>query len=189
ESGADGGIRGLTAEPQQLDVSLDRTRVWTTTGGGPELAEEAGEERTRKVHAALQVRVPVKAGSHLVQVYFVQKTSASLEDLFDPYLRRDPYRAGNGEPGLSSVTIAAPGTSPGSAMNDSPSRRRLLVCRPASASDETRCATTIIATFMRRAYRRAITEDDLQTAMARYRDGRSKGGFELGLELAVRSEE
>jgi mono/diheme cytochrome c family protein len=187
ESGADGGIRGLTAEPHQLDVSLDRTRVWTTTVGGPELAKEAGEERSKKVHAALQVSVPVKAGSHLVQVYFVQKTSASLEDLFDPYLRRDPYRAGNGEPGISSVTIAAPGTSPGLAMNESLSRRRLLVCRPASASDETRCATTIIATLMRRAYRRAVTEDDLQTAMARYREGSSKGGFELGLELAVRS--
>ena len=29
ESGADGGIMGLTAEPHQLDVSLDRARVWS----------------------------------------------------------------------------------------------------------------------------------------------------------------
>ncbi len=197
ESGADGGIRGLTAEPHQLDVSLDRARVWTTTVGGPELAKEGGEERTKKVLAALQFSVPVKAGSHLVQVYFVQKTLASLEDLFDPYLRRDPYRAGNGEPGLSGVTITAPATTDGPAMNDSPSRRRLLVCRPAVEKDETRCATTILATLMRRAYRRAVTDDDLQIALARYREGKSKGGapnaaaasgwkggFESGLELA-----
>ncbi len=108
ESGADGGIMGLTAEPHQLDVSLDRTRVWTSTVGGPELAKEPGEARTKKVLAALQFSVPVKAGSHLVQVHFAQKTSATLEDLFDPYLRRDPYRAGNGEPGISSVTITSP---------------------------------------------------------------------------------
>jgi mono/diheme cytochrome c family protein len=200
ESGADGGIMGLTAEPHQLDVSLDRTRVWTQMVGGPELARESGAERTKNVLAALQFSVPVKAGSHLVQVYFAQKTSASLEDLFDPDLRRDPYRAGNGEPGMSSVTIAAPpspsigGASPdasdGAAIHDSPSRRRLFVCRPTSAADEARCAKTILATLMRRAIRRAITDDDLEIALARYREGATKGsppGFESGLELALRS--
>ena len=50
--------------------------------------------------------------------------------------------------------------------------------------DEARCATTIIATLMRRAYRRPITNDDLEIALARYRNGR---GFEAGLELAMRS--
>ena len=112
ESGAGGGVMGLTAEPHQLDVSLDRARVWTSTVGGPEFAKERGQERTEKVLEALQFHVPVKAGSHLVQVYFVQKTSASLEDLFDPYLRRDPYRAGNGEPGISNVTISGPNALP-----------------------------------------------------------------------------
>jgi hypothetical protein len=90
ESGADGGMMGLTAEPHQLDVSLDRAKVWTAIVGGPDLAKSSGEERTAKILEALQFRLPVKAGSRLVQVYFVQKTSAFLEDLFDPYLRRDP---------------------------------------------------------------------------------------------------
>jgi mono/diheme cytochrome c family protein len=184
ESGADGGIMGITAEGQQLDVSLDRARVWTSTVGGPEIAKQSGEERTKKTLEALQFRVPVKAGSHLVQVYFVQKTSAFLEDLFDPYVRRDPYRAGNGEPGISSVTITGPDAPDAAAMNDSPSRRRLLVCRPKSAADEAPCARTIIATLARRAYRRAVTDDDLQSGLARYRDGAS---FEGGLELAIRS--
>ena len=94
ESGADGGIIGITAEPQQLDVSLDRARVWTSTVGGPDIANVRGQERTEKIREALQFRLPVKAGSHLVQVYFVQKTTAFVEDLFDPYLRRDPYQGG-----------------------------------------------------------------------------------------------
>ena len=214
ESGADGGIVGLTAEPHQLDVSVDRARVWTSIVGGPELAKAPMEERTRKTRETLQFRLPVKAGSHLVQVYFVQKTSAFLEDLFDPYLRRDPYRAGNGEPGLSSVTITGP-PSPGfgaaspsasdaapldeaqgglsasrsPAMNDSPSRRRLLVCQPASAADEVPCAKKIIAALARRAYRRPLTDDDLQIPLARYRDGANTAArsFDSGLELAVRS--
>jgi mono/diheme cytochrome c family protein len=191
ESGADGGIMGLTAEPQQLDVSLDRTKVWTSIVGGPEIAKVRGDERTKKIVEALQFRVPVKAGSHLVQVYFLQKTSAFLEDLFDPYLRRDPYRAGNGEPGISSVTIAGPDAAEAAAIRDSPSRRRLLVCQPASAADEAPCARKIIATLARSAYRRPVTDEDLQIPLARYREGAGKGrgplSFESGLELAVRS--
>jgi len=189
ESGADGGIRGLTAEPNQLDVSLDRARVWMTTVGGPEVAKERGEDRTKKILDALQFRVPVKAGSHLVQVYFVQKTSASLEDLFDPYLRRDPYRAGNGEPGISSLTITSPDAAAAIVTNDSPSRRRLLVCQPTASHDSRAgeaCAKKILAALMRRAYRRPIADDDLQIALARYREGSSKNGFESGLELAIR---
>jgi mono/diheme cytochrome c family protein len=186
ESGADGGIVGLTAEPNQLDVSLDRARVWTSTVGGPEFAKERGQDRMEKIQESLQFRVEVKAGSHLVQAYFVQKTTAFLEDLFDPYLRRDPYRAGNGEPGISSVTIAGFHASD-AATNALPSRRRLFVCQPASAADEAPCARKIIATVARRAYRRPVTDEDLQTPLARYRDGAKKGGFESGLELAVRS--
>jgi mono/diheme cytochrome c family protein len=189
EDGAGGGVKGLTAEPHQLDVSVDRERVRTSTIGGPEFAKARGEERTEKLLGALRFRVPVKAGSHLVQVYFDQKTSALLEDLFDPYLRRDPYRAGNGEPELSSVTITAPSAADAAARNDSPGRRRLLVCQHAASGlggDEAACAKTIIGTVARRAYRRPVTDDDLQIPLARYRDGASRG-FESGLELAVRS--
>ena len=192
ESGADGGIIGLTAEPQQLDVSVDQGRIWTTIVGGPEIVKLRGDERIRKVHEALQFRAPVKAGSRLVQAYFVQKTSAFLEDLFDPYLRRDPYRAGNGEPGLSSLTVTGPAAVSGAAAAESPSRQRLLACRPASPADDTTCATRIIATVARRAYRRQVTDEDLRVPLARYRDGvREAGGgaaaFEYGLELALRS--
>ena len=190
ESGADGGIIGITAEPQQLDVSLDRARVWTSMVGGPDLANVRGQERTEKIHEALKFRLPVKAGSHLVQVYFVQKTTAFVEDLFDPYLRRDPYRATNGEPGVSSVTIVPPSRSNAAnakAVNDSPSRRRVLVCRPASPTEEASCARTIVASLARRAYRRPVTDTDLQVPLARYREGASRGGFESGLELALRS--
>jgi cytochrome c551/c552 len=190
ESGADGGIIGITAEPQQLDVSLDRARVWTSTVGGPDSANVRGQERTEKIREALKFRLPVKAGTHLVQVYFVQKTTAFVEDLFDPSLRRDPYRATNGEPGVSSVTIIPPSRSNAAeakAVNDSPSRRRVFVCRPASPTEEAQCARTIVATLARRAYRRPVTADDLQVPLARYREGAGGGGFEAGLELALRS--
>jgi hypothetical protein len=187
EGGANGGIVGLTAEPQQLDVSIDHVRVWTATIGGPEIVKVRGERQTEKVLQQLRFTVPVKPGSHLVQAFFVQKTAAVLEDLFDPPLRRDPYRATNGEPGISSLTIASPESA--EAATDSPSRRRLFICSPDSVGDAP-CARRIIATLARRAYRRPVTDDDLRTPLARFRDGagsESAASLDAGLELALRS--
>ena len=186
ENGVAGGFQGVTTEPHQLDVSLDDVRVWTGTVQRPEGVR--GDERNKQILESLQFRVPVTAGSHLVQVYFAARTSAYVEDLFDPSLRRDPYRAGNGEPAISSVTITGPHAENTSLRASSPSRRRLLVCTPVSAAiaDTVACASTIISTLARRAYRRPVTDADLAIPLALYRDGASRGGFELGIELAVR---
>ena len=185
ESGVAGGFEGVTAEPHQLDVSLDGVRLWTGTVQRPEGVR--GDERNRQILESMQFRVSVTAGSHLVQVYFTAKTSAYVEDLFDPYLRRDSYRAPNGEPVISSVTITGPRPETAS-LGESPSRRQLFVCTPASAAteDEATCAVTIISTLGRRAYRRQVTDADLEIPLALYHDGASRGGFESGIELAVR---
>jgi mono/diheme cytochrome c family protein len=196
ESGAGGGFEGITAEPHQLDASLDNVKVWTGTLGGPEYARGRGEaaaaadeyraDRNKKILDMLRFRVPVKAGSHLVQVYFAAKTSAYVEDLFDPSLRRDPYRAGAGEPKLSSVTITGPQPET-AAIGDTPSRRRVLICLPSVAAEQAACAKKILSTIARRAYRRPVTDADLQVPLASYRDGASRGGFESGIEMGIRS--
>ena len=196
ESGAGGGFEGITAEPHELHVAIDGVKVWSGTLGGPEFARdrraEAGatgdyprEDLTKKILSLLTFRVPVKAGQHMVQVYFAAKTSAYVEDLFDPSLRRDPYRAGGGEPKVSSLTITGPMPET-AAVGDTASRRRILTCFPQSAKDET-CAKKIVSTLARRAYRRPVTETDLDAPMARYRDGSAKDGFDAGIEMAIRS--
>jgi len=197
EAGAGGEFEGITAEQHQIDVSIDNVRVWTGRLGGPEFVRKGGgdpgaggdeyrNDRTKRILDLLKFQVPVKAGSHLVQVYFVAKTSAVLEDLFDPSLRRDPYRAGGGEPRISTVTVTGPqlGTA---AASDSASRRRILICAPVLQAEQTACAKKIVSTLARRAYRRPVTDADLQAPLAAYRDGAGRAGFEAGLEMAIRS--
>ena len=191
ESGVLGGFVGVTDEPHQLDVSLDGVRVWAGTVQRPEAEELRRDERNARILESMRFRAPVKAGSHLVRVYFAAKTSAYVEDLFDPYLRRTPYKAANGEPVVSTVTITGPQPDTGVATDgssDSPSRRRLLVCTPATDAVEAAaiCAKTILSTLARRAYRRPVTDADLEVPLALYREGASTGGFESGIELAVR---
>ena len=193
EGGVDGGFRGITQETHRLDVSLDGANIWTGTLGGPAFDGVRGDARSKKVLAGLRFDASVKAGSHLVQVYFAAKTSAYVEDVFDPDLRRDPYRAGNGEPAISSITITGPQPETAS-VSASPSRRKLFVCTPAPStapavtepSETETCANTIIATFARRAYRRPVTDADLDIPLALYREGAATGGFESGIELALR---
>ncbi len=221
ESGVAGGFLGITDEPHQLDVSIDGDRVWSGVVERPEGVR--GDERNRRILASMRFRAPVSAGPRLVQVYFAAKTSAYVEDLFDPDLRRDPYRAASGEPVVSSVTITGP-LPETAAPGDSPSRRKLLVCTPsatsapvpasapsatavpstgavpsataappapaavaaASGEDAAACAREVISTLARRAYRRPVTDADLDVPLALYREGAARGGFEAGIELAVR---
>ena len=196
ESGAGGGFEGITAEPHQLDIAIDGVKVASAVLGGPEFvrrdppAGAAGanyprEDRNKKILSLLTFRFPVKSGSHLVQVYFKSKTTAFVEDLFDPSLRREPYRDGSGNPKISSVTITGPQPSTAS-IGDTPSRRRILTCNPSSRKDEI-CARTIVSNLARRAYRRPVTEEDLQAPLTAYRGGAASGGFEAGIEMALRS--
>jgi Protein of unknown function (DUF1592)/Protein of unknown function (DUF1588)/Protein of unknown function (DUF1585)/Protein of unknown function (DUF1587)/Protein of unknown function (DUF1595) len=207
EGGAGGGFEGITAEPHQLDIAIDNVKVGTTTLGGPDFAPRRGagagaagdyprEDRTKKILALMTFRVPVKAGSHLVQAYFASKSTAFVEDLFDPSLRREPYRDGSGEPRISSFTITGPQPTTAS-IGDTPSRRRILTCAPSSrgsgasarqSEDEgIACARKIISTLARRAYRRPVTEEDLQAPLTAYRSAAMTNGFEPGIEMAIRS--
>ncbi len=195
ETGVSGGFEGITAEPHQIDVSLDNIKAWNGTIGGPEFASSrvqggAGAyvsgDRDQKVAESLRFTTHVTAGTHLVQVYFVSRTSAYIEDLFDRSLHREPYRKSQGQPNLSTVTITGPqqGTV---VQGDSASRRRILTCTPASPKDEVVCARKIVSALSRRAYRRPVNDEDLQVLMASYQEGAKRGGFEAGLEMAVRS--
>ena len=183
ESGVAGGFEGVTGEPHELHVRIDGERVWTGVVRRPPGAR--GNERNRLILEALRFRAPVSAGSRLVRAYFTARTSAYVEDLFDPDLRRDPYRAPNGEPAVSSVAITGP-LAGAAAAGDSPSRRKLLVCVPAAPAEEEPCARTVIAALARGAWRRPVTDADLEVPLGLYRAGAARGGFEAGIERAVR---
>jgi Protein of unknown function (DUF1592)/Protein of unknown function (DUF1588)/Protein of unknown function (DUF1587)/Protein of unknown function (DUF1595)/Protein of unknown function (DUF1585) len=132
-------------------------------------------------------RVRVSAGVHDLGLAFVKKSSAYSLTQRQWFLR--PV-AGIGdtryEPQLGSITIAGPfnPTGPG----DTPSRRRVFMCRPANSADERRCGRQILSTFARRAYRRPIAGADLEPLLGFFDTGRTApgGNFEKGVELGLR---
>ena len=61
----------------------------------------------------------------------------------------------------------------------------MLICKPASPADEEACAKKILTQLARRAYRRPVTEQDLNAPMAFYARGREGADFEAGIREAL----
>jgi hypothetical protein len=89
------------------------------------------------------------------------------------------------QPAVYSVSLTGPFDAGRAA--DTPSRDRIFVCYPAKPAEEADCARTILSTLARRAFRRPVTAADLQVPLTFYRDARAEGGFEAGIEMAVRA--
>jgi len=180
-------IKGLE-EPHQLEISVDGVRAKLVTFGGPadrDLSYENPGKSAEDVDRRLTVRVPVKAGPRTVVATFLNEGDAQNDNVLQPFLRTnlDPlgYR---GLPAVDRVSVTGPFKPTGA--GDTPSRRQILVCRPASSADELTCAKKIIGALARRAYRRPVTDGDLQSLIEFYQRGRNEGGnFESGIEAAV----
>jgi hypothetical protein len=134
----------------------------------------------------LRVRVTVSAGPHDIGVTFINDSSSLLEAQRQPQLarfneRRHPRTA----PAVDQVSVSGPYAAKGA--TDTPSRRRIFVCRPEGADTEKElaCARTILSTLMRRAYRRPVSKAEVEGPLALYRDGRADGDFDASIGGAL----
>jgi hypothetical protein len=131
----------------------------------------------------LEVRVPVKAGPHLLGIAFAKRNTAQEGAGPEHVSQARAATADKGEMSLEEVEIEGPFSVAG--PGDTPSRRRIFVCQPAEPSSEAPCAEKILASLARRAYRRPVTDRDVQSLLGFYRAGRSKGTFEAGIQFAL----
>jgi len=183
-------LEGLK-EPHELDVLLDRERVERFTIKPPPKGES-----DQAVDANLKSRIRVTAGPHKLGVTFVKKASSLLETARQPLnVHYNYYRHPRLGPAVYEVSIVGPldlgatGEAKGPVVtkstSDSPSRRRVFISRPTGPGDEEECARRILANLARRAYRRPVDDDDLESPLEFFRQGRAEGGFEAGIEMAL----
>ncbi|MGE3310993.1 MAG: DUF1587 domain-containing protein, partial [Limisphaerales bacterium] len=172
-------VEGMS-EPHDLEVLLDGERAAQFTVSRPK------DNDHDRVDAHLRARVPVKAGPHRLGVTFVKNPSSLLETKRQPYQARyNMHRHPRLGPAVYQVSINGPYDSSG--PGDSTSRRKVLTTRPSTPEEEDPCARRILASLLRRAYRRPVTDADLEKPMEFYREGRARAGFEGGLEAALRA--
>jgi hypothetical protein len=171
------------AESHDLELSVDDKPVRTFTLAGEPQSARGQRTSRRDLDADWEVRVPLKAGPRELKLAFLKKSSAVDETLRLPFLRPIHYADGRYQPYLGKVTITGPFEVSG--PGDTPSRRRIFVCRPQTTSEELPCAKTILSTLARRAYRRPLTDDDLRLLMPFFEQGRRAGGFDEGIQRGV----
>jgi hypothetical protein len=171
-------VEGLK-EPSRVELMLDgeRLRLFTV-----ELPPTGSDHHL--VDRNLNMRVAVKAGPHVISAAFPKQPSILLETERQPYQAHfNMDRHPRIHPAVYSVSVTGPYEQQG--PGDTPSRRRIFVCHPSKPGEEDRCANRILGTMMRRAYRRPVTDRDLQIPLKFYKDAQQEGGFEAGIEMGL----
>jgi hypothetical protein len=163
---------------EQLEVTLDGQRI---------LLKDLSEY---EVETGAAVRIPIAAGPHTLGAAFIKKNHAPVEDVYQPFEFSLFEPAVDGDPQwtlvphLASIGVTGPFNVVG--ISETPTRQRIFVCRPTSTRDEEPCARQIVETLATRAFRHPVEREQLATLMEFYAAGREQGGFENGIEMALR---
>jgi hypothetical protein len=188
-------------EPHQLDIRLDGTRVARFTVGGAGKGQTAPESFAGNTQGApeweiymhtadeaLEVRLPVTAGTHQISVSFVRRYWEP-EGIQQPPQRgfaRTTNELYHGNPAVDTVAIGGPyDVAPGRGGSSSISQRRVFTCRPRDRAAEEPCARQILSSLATRAYRRPATQSDVDRLLEFYRAGRAEGDFTAGVQRGL----
>ena len=184
-------IRGLNV-PNQFEIRVDGKRVGKIMLGGPAFSTQTQGSGTPDAKTplydgdeALQVRAPIKAGLREVVATMLKMEDPEPEGVGPDHIpawSRSSDTA-TAPTAISSMYIGGPYGA--QVPQDSPSRRLLFVCHPANTADELPCATKILSTLARRAYRRQAGNDDVETLLGFYKRARAKGDFDQGIRAAL----
>ena len=146
-------------------------------GGGSDMTIDG-----QAVQVARGGRVQVKAGPHTIAVAVVDgRRAGGVDEQYADYRVNSKFAVGGG---VQSIVITGPYSPTGT--GDTPSRRRIFVCTPKNASEESSCARKIVESLARRAFRRNIVDDaEIDSLMTFYDRGRKEADFEAGIQQAV----
>jgi hypothetical protein len=126
-------------------------------------------------------RLAIQAGEHTLGAAVVDRTrGAGVDEEYSDFRVNSLFTAGGG---VNSIIINGPYNMSG--PGDTPSRRRILVCQPTSANDESTCARQILSTVARRAFRRPVLDSEMTMLMNFYQQGRKGADFETGIQQAL----
>jgi len=141
----------------------------------------------RGAGGGMKVRFKASAGPHQLGVTFLATNFAPLLD-YNKHFMRDTVQTGP-TPGFTFFphigTVRIEGPFNAVQATDSASRRKIFVCRPTGAADETACADKILKALASEAYRRPSTDADLRELRPFYQEGRREGDFDHGIETAL----
>ncbi len=179
---ATGALFGMNqGKGQQIEISVNGERVaLLDINPNMKLATDGIRTPPLKVRSGPQrisASFPVMADGPLEDEYrMVEQSLVDVSVGTVPGMTTLPH--------LHELSITGP-ISP-SGVSDTPSRRRIFTCRPGS-SDEVACAKQILSRLARQAYRRPVTDGDMEGLLGFYQRGRNSGNFETGIRTGIQA--
>ena len=181
-------------EPHDFQVRFDREVLAEYTVGGdgiinPWAAVMYASEYEQTADDHLELRIPdIKAGEHAINLSFSEKRGIP-EGILEPALSTASYEfAGDRDMPMALGSIEIYGPYNATRPADTPSRRKIFSCLPqGDAESDQSCAVQILSNLAREAFRSPVTDDDLGSLLAFYRSGRDEGGFDRGIQRALRA--
>jgi mono/diheme cytochrome c family protein len=182
-------------DPNTLIVTIDDVKVFEQKLGGDadlttvDLKQAMGVAQIN--NRFKNIRRTVKAGPHRIGVTFLAKTAAESNEIlnsFVPVTGMGTAVDGNsGGPRIANVEIRGPLQVAGQVMSvgETPSRKKIFTCRPASPAEEQPCAEKILSEVARKAFRRPVEANELVGVMKFYKEGRQHSGFETGIQKGL----
>ena len=165
-------------------VLIDDEEVYRRDVGGEEDMKLVDQQLATALaelnEPLLNIEVPVAAGWHEIVVTFVARSFAESDEVLFPLV------AGGGDGRIMAprrLEIAGPLTRTG--VGPTPSRDRVLTCLPETQADEAACAARIFSRIARRAYRRPVTDEDIEAPLRFFAEGRTDGDFEDGIRFGL----
>jgi hypothetical protein len=170
---------------------LDGKEFWRTTVGGEDdhrSIDQRLDDGTARINNRLKdIRFNATAGQHEVAVTFLRRSYAEHDDRTASPGHSDDGRGFNqlegGQqrvPAVHAIFVKGPVKITG--MSDSVSRQKIFICKPASAAEEPACARKIVANLAQKAFRRPVTEDDVNPLLKFYDKARKDGhSFDVGI--------
>ena len=168
-------------------MTIDGLKVFEASlGGEPDLKaiDQQQAPAVETINARFKrIRIGVKAGIRKVGVTFVARSFGQSDAVLEPFV---PGGGIDRIPRISQLQITGPYNPSG--VSDTSSRRKIFVCTPAAgagANEELTCATRILRNIARQAYRRPVTDEDLVTPLAFFKNARATGNFDSGVQTAL----
>src|SRR5258708_687884 len=180
-----GQLYGSIVRGEQLEVSVNGQRA---------AAIEINPRMSEADPSGMNLQTPpiaVKAGPQRVSAAFIQRSEAPFDDLLAPVEQTladtqiGSALAVTTLPRLRELAVVGPQRVTG--VSDTPSRRKVFSCRPLAPEEEIACASRIISSLARKAYRRPATPADVNGLMKFYLTERETGGFEISIRTAIQA--
>jgi hypothetical protein len=135
--------------------------------------------------------IKIKAGPQRISAAFLQKFDGPIEDEYRMVEQSLVDVSAGTVPGMTTLPhlheLSITGPTNVSGLSDTPSRRKIFICRPAVGGEEIPCAKKIVSALARQAFRKPPTDGDLEGLLSFYQAGRNNGNFESGIRTALQA--